>query len=92
MKLNASHLPVKCLLNIFKYRIILSPAVTAREAGASSKVMYSYGPPHMAEQKQDNQQLCEDMGCSPEDLPEAMNNRKKWRERVRDIRACGTTS
>ena len=22
------------------------------------------------------QQLCEDMGCSPEDLPEAMNNRK----------------
>ena len=37
------------------------------------------------------QQLCEDMGCSPEDLPEAMNNRDKWRERVRDIRASGTT-
>ena len=37
------------------------------------------------------QQLCEDMGCSPEDLPEAMNDREKWRERVRDIRACGTT-
>ena len=37
------------------------------------------------------QQLCEDTGCSPEDLPEAMNNRKKWRERVRDIRASGTT-
>ena len=33
------------------------------------------------------QQLCEDTGCSPEDLPEAMNHRKKWRERVRDIRA-----
>ena len=33
------------------------------------------------------QQLCEDTGCSPEDLPEAMNDRKKWRERVRDIRA-----
>ena len=32
------------------------------------------------------QQLCEDTGCSPEDLPEAMNNREKWRERVRDIR------
>ena len=31
------------------------------------------------------QQLCEDMGCSPEDLPEAMNDREKWRERVRDI-------
>ena len=36
------------------------------------------------------QQLCEDTGCSPEDLPEAMNNREKWRERVRDIRAGGT--
>ena len=23
------------------------------------------------------QQLCEDMGCSPEDLPEAMNDREK---------------
>ena len=34
------------------------------------------------------QQLCEDTGCGPEDLPEAMN--EKWRERVRDIRACGT--
>ena len=37
------------------------------------------------------QQLCEDTGCSPEDLPEAMNDRKKWRERVRGIRAGGTT-
>ena len=37
------------------------------------------------------QQLCEDTGCSPEDLPEARNNREKWRERVRDIRASGTT-
>ena len=37
------------------------------------------------------QQLCEDTGCSPEDLPEAMNEREKWRERVRDIRASGTT-
>ena len=24
------------------------------------------------------QQLCEDTGCCPEDLPEAMNNREKW--------------
>ena len=38
------------------------------------------------------QQLCEDTGCSPEDLPEAMNDREKWWERVRDIRAGGTTS
>ena len=37
------------------------------------------------------QQLCEDTGCSPEDLPEVMNDREKWRERVRDIRANGTT-
>ena len=35
-------------------------------------------------------QLCEDTGCSPEDLSEAMNDREKWRERVRDIRASGT--
>ena len=37
------------------------------------------------------QQLCEDTECSPEDLPEAMNDREKWRERVKDIRASGTT-
>ena len=37
------------------------------------------------------QQLCEDTRCSPEDLPEAMNDRERWRERVRDIRAGGTT-
>ena len=37
------------------------------------------------------QQLCEDTGCNPEDLPETMNNLEKWRERVRDIRAGGTT-
>ena len=37
------------------------------------------------------QQLCEDTGCSPEDLPEAMNDRGKWQERVRDIRTSGTT-
>ena len=36
-------------------------------------------------------QLCEGTGCSPEDLPEAMNNREEWRERVRDIRAGSTT-
>ena len=37
------------------------------------------------------QQLCEDTGCRPEDLPEAMNDRQKWREIVRDIHASGTT-
>ena len=33
------------------------------------------------------QQLCDDTGCCPEDLPRAMNDREEWRERVRDIRA-----
>ena len=37
------------------------------------------------------QQLCEDTGCSPEDLPEAMNDRENRRKRVRDIRASGMT-
>ena len=37
------------------------------------------------------QQLCEDTGCSPEALSEAMNDREKWRESVRDICASGTT-
>ena len=32
-----------------------------------------------------------DTGCSPEDMPEAMNDWKEWKERVRDIRAGGTT-
>ena len=37
------------------------------------------------------QQLCEDTGYSPEHLPEKMNDREKWRERVRDILASDTT-
>ena len=37
------------------------------------------------------QQLCADTGCSPEDLPRAMNDREKWRKRVRDIHATSTT-
>ena len=36
------------------------------------------------------QQLCEDTGCCPEDLPKAMNDREEWRERVRDI--CATSA
>ena len=31
------------------------------------------------------QELCDDTGCYPEDLPKAMNDRETWRERVRDI-------
>ena len=30
-------------------------------------------------------------GCCPEDLPEVMSDREKWRERVRDIRATSMT-
>ena len=39
------------------------------------------------------QQLCEDTGSTPEDLPEVMNDREEWRERERvsDIRVGGTT-
>ena len=37
------------------------------------------------------QQLCADTGCSPEDLPEAMDDRERWRERVRNIRADSVT-
>ena len=37
------------------------------------------------------QQLCEDTGCCPEDLPRAMSDREEWRERVRDIRATSAT-
>ena len=37
------------------------------------------------------QQLCDDTGCNPEDLPEAMNDRETWRERVRDMLASHTT-
>ena len=35
------------------------------------------------------QQLSEDTGYDPENQPEAMNDREKWQERVRDIRASG---
>ena len=37
------------------------------------------------------QKLCADTECSPEDLPEAMDDREGWRVRVRDIRADGAT-
>ena len=37
------------------------------------------------------QQLCEDTRCSPKYLPESINDRENWWERVRDIRASGMT-
>ena len=50
----------------------------------------------MDKQRQDlaqtyKQQLCADTGCSPEDLPKAMDDREVWRERVRDVRADSVT-
>ena len=59
--------------------------------------MYSYVPPTHGRAKAGQpvrtyiHQLCEDTGCSPEDLPEAMNDSEKWCERVRDIHATSTT-
>ena len=53
-------------------------------------VPLSYGlVPHLSK-KLSKLLLCEDTGCCPEDLPEAMNDREKWREKVRDIRATST--
>ena len=37
------------------------------------------------------QQLSVDTGCSPEDLPKAIDDREVWRERVRNIRADSVT-
>ena len=36
------------------------------------------------------QQLCDDTGYSLEDLPEAMNDRNRWQDRVREICADST--
>ena len=58
--------------------------------------MYTYGSPHHGRAKAGRpartyiQQLCEDTGCCPEDLPRAMNDREEWQERVMDIRATST--
>ena len=37
------------------------------------------------------QQLFADIGCSLEDLMRAIDDRERWRERVREIRAGGAT-
>ena len=37
------------------------------------------------------QQLCADTGCSPEDLPKAMDNREVWWETVRNTHADSVT-
>ena len=45
----------------------------------------------MAMQKQDDQLKLAYSNYVRTKLPEAMNDREKWRERVRDIRAGGMT-
>ena len=48
----------------------------------------------MALQKQDDQHeytFSNYVRIQDEDLPEAMNDREEWRERVRDIRATSST-
>ena len=67
---------------------------TGGEARTNSSVMYSYGLLHMAKQKQDNQlehTYSSYVRIRDVALPEATDDREKWRERVRDIRASGTT-
>ena len=62
---------------------------TAGEAGTNS-----YGPPHMAVQKQDDQHehtFSSYVRIRDVVLPRVMNDREKWRERVRDIRATSAT-
>ena len=36
------------------------------------------------------QQVCADTECSPEDLPEAIDEKEGWQERVKDIHADST--
>ena len=51
----------------------------------------------MAKQRQDDQlkpiysSSVKIRNCSPEDLPEAMDDREEWQERVWDIHADGMT-
>ena len=35
--------------------------------------------------------IFENTGCCPEDLPDAMNDKEKWREWVKDIRTSDMT-
>ena len=57
--------------------------------------MYSFGPIHMDEQKQNDQlettYIYADKVCSLEDPQETMDDREGRRESVRDIRADGAT-
>ena len=54
--------------------------------------MYSYGTPHMAEQKLDDQlEHTYSSYVRIRDVALKTCRRERWRERVRDNRASGTT-
>ena len=72
MRLIGPHTHTHTHIYIYIYIYILTPTYGQEKAGRPART-YS-------------QKLCEDAGCGPEYLPEAMNDREKWRERVRDIR------
>ena len=62
---------------LIRYVLLWTPTHGRAKAGRSARTYI--------------QQLCEDMGCCPEDLTRAMNDREEWRKRVRDICATSTT-
>ena len=67
----------RCRDKLISDVFLLTPAYARAKAGRPARIYI--------------QQICEYTGCSSENMPEAMNDREKWRERVRDIRASGTT-
>ena len=61
----------------------------------SHEVALACGPLHTDEQVLDvrlEKQLCADTGCSLEVMPNAIDDRGKWRGRVKEIHARSTTS
>ena len=70
---------------------------TDGEVETNSLATYSYVPLSHGQAKAGRpartyiQQLCTDTGCSLEDMPEAIDDRDGWWEKVREIRADGVT-
>ena len=58
---------------------------------AWKKLLFILCPSNGKATSSDIQQLSVDTGCSPEDQPEAMDDREGWRKRVRGIRADAVT-
>ena len=56
---------------------------TAGRVRANSYMVFSSGPHHTEEQVL-NDRLCMEKGCSPEDLPNTMDDRDYWQERERE--------